>query len=89
MTSTDSIVLVDRAPCDGSTSLATARGTTLEEAAPPENQANGGGFNSSLSAGTVTLATPLANGASIDIQWTMGVQKTGTFRFYIVVEALP
>ena len=62
------------------------RGTTLEE---PPSQPNGGGFNSSLSAGTITLATPLAVGASINVRFLMGVQQTGSFRFFISVEALP
>jgi hypothetical protein len=61
------------------------RGTTLEAPAQP----NGGGFNSTLSAGTVTLATPLANGASIDVQFLFGLQSTGKFRFLVNVEALP
>jgi hypothetical protein len=61
-------------------------GTTLET---PPSQSAGGGFNSSMSVGTVTLATPLANGASINVRWVLGVQQTGTFRFVINVEALP
>jgi hypothetical protein len=60
-------------------------GTTLE--APPA-QASGGGFNSTLSAGTITLGTPLASGAGINLQFTLGVQQTGNFRFFINVEAL-
>src|SRR4029434_10419526 len=59
---------------------ATVQGTTLEQ---PPNQPNGGGFNSSMSAGTVTLATPLANGASINLQFLLGIQQTGTLRFYL------
>ena len=54
----------------------------------PPNQAIGGGYNSTLSSGTMTI-TPLANGQSILINFKLGVQKTGTFRFYIIVEALP
>jgi hypothetical protein len=65
---------------------ATVQGTTLEQ---PPNQPNGGGFNSSMSAGTVTLATPLANGASINLQFLLGIQQTGSFKFYLNVEALP
>jgi hypothetical protein len=61
-------------------------GTTLEQ---PPTQPNGGGFNSSLAAGTVTLGTPLANNAAINVQFLLGVQTTGTFRFLIIVEALP
>src|SRR5207244_7558653 len=64
----------------------TAHGTTLE--APP-NQPNGGGLNSTLASGTVTIGTPLANGASLDVQFLLGVQQTGTFRFLIIIEALP
>jgi len=37
----------------------------------------------------VTLGTPLANGASINVCFLLGIQQTGTFRFYIIVEALP
>lgn len=61
-------------------------GTTLEQ---PPTQALGGGWNSTLSAGTITLATPLANGASINLQFLLGVQQTGSFKFFFNVEALP
>jgi hypothetical protein len=65
---------------------ATVQGTTLEQ---PPSQVNGGGFNSTLSAGTITLGTPLANGASINLQFLLGLQSTGNFRIYVNVEALP
>ena len=64
----------------------TVKGTTLEQ---PPTQTNGGGFNSTLSEGTITLGTPLANGASANVQFVLGIQTTGTFRFLIIVEALP
>ncbi|HXM36484.1 MAG TPA: lamin tail domain-containing protein [Pyrinomonadaceae bacterium] len=64
----------------------TVQGTTLEVSPA---QPNGGGFNSSLGAGTVTLGTPLANGASIDVQFLLGIQQTGSFRIYVNIEALP
>ena len=67
----------------------TVQGTTLEQATTPANQPNGGGFNSSMSAGTVTLGTPLANGLSINLQFLLGIQQTGNFRIYLNVEALP
>jgi hypothetical protein len=67
----------------------TVQGTTLEEASAPNNQPNGGGYNSSLSAGTVALATPLAPGTSINVQFLLGIQQTGTFRFFINIECLP
>ena len=71
-------------PC---TSLpTTVQGTTLEE---PPAQPNGGGFNSSLAAGTVTLLTPLAPGATYDFQLLLGIQQTGNFKFYVNIEVLP
>ena len=33
--------------------------------------------------------TPLANGASIDLQFLVGIQQTGNFRIYLNIEALP
>nr|MBA3241939.1 lamin tail domain-containing protein [Acidobacteriota bacterium] len=63
----------------------TVRGLTLET---PPLQPNGGGFNSSLSADSVTI-TPLAPGQSINIRILLGVQATGIFRFFLTVEALP
>lgn len=69
------------APC-----VVTVQGTTLEE---PASQPNGGGYNSTLSAGIITLAAPLANGASVNLQLMLGLQMTGNFRFLINVETLP
>jgi Lamin Tail Domain len=85
-TSTAVVVTVDRVPCGSGTSNVTVQGTTLEQ---PPSQPNGGGFNSSMSSGTVTLATPLANGASLDLRWLLGLQQTGSFKFFVNVEALP
>jgi hypothetical protein len=64
---------------------ATVEGTTLEQ---PPVQAQCGGLNSSLSAGTVTMAQPLAPGASINVQFLLGVVQGGSFRYFINVEAL-
>jgi endonuclease G, mitochondrial len=61
------------------------QGTTLEQ---PPTQAAGGGNNSTLAVGTITLAGPLANGASVDLQFLVGVQQTGYFRFFVNVEAV-
>ena len=47
-TSTSVVVTVDRPPCGSGTSNVTVQGTTLEQ---PPSQPNGGGFNSSMSAG--------------------------------------
>lgn len=85
-TSTAVVVTVDRAPCGSGTSNVTVQGTTLEQ---PPSQPNGSGFNGSLSSGTITLATPLANGASLDARFLLGIQQTGSFKFYVNVEALP
>jgi CSLREA domain-containing protein len=60
-------------------------GTTLEQ--PPNVAAiNGGGLNT-----TVTLPLPggLPNGQSVNVNFLLGVQKTGQFKFYLVIEALP
>jgi hypothetical protein len=62
----------------------TVQGTTLET---PPAQGIGGGLNSALAAGTVTLSAPLAPGASIDLQFLLGVNVGGNFRFFIIVEA--
>ncbi|HEX5876146.1 MAG TPA: hypothetical protein VFY60_15960, partial [Pyrinomonadaceae bacterium] len=64
----------------------TILGTTLEQ---PPTQAIGGAHNSTMSAGTITLATPLAPGASINLQFLLGVQQTGSFKFFFNIEALP
>jgi hypothetical protein len=53
------------------------------------SQPSGGGLNSSLAAGTITVATPLANGASINVEFKLGVQQAGSFRFFVNIEALP
>ena len=62
------------------------RGTTLEQ---PPTQANGGGFNSSMSAGAITLAQPLNPNSSIDLRFLFGVQQQGKFGFCAVIETLP
>jgi Big-like domain-containing protein len=60
-----------------------AQVTTLET---PPAQANGGGYNSTLS---VNIPGGLLNGQSIDVNFQLGVQQAGSFRFIIIVEALP
>ena len=47
------------------------------------------GSTASMSSGTVTLATPLANGATINVRFLIGIQQTGNFKFYLNIEALP
>ncbi|HET6975524.1 MAG TPA: Ig-like domain-containing protein [Pyrinomonadaceae bacterium] len=80
LSSTDSMVTVT-----GGQSVL-VRGTTVET---PPNQANGGGLNSSLNLGVVSLSQPLAPGQSINVQFVLGVQQSGSFRFFFNVEALP
>jgi hypothetical protein len=70
----------EAAPCS-----VTVQGTTLEQ---PPSQPNGGGFNSTMSAGTVTLATPLDDGESITVQLVYGLQQMGSFKIYVNFEAL-
>ena len=85
-TSTAVVVTVDRPPCGSGTSNVTVEGTALEQ---PPSQPNGGGFNSSMGANTVTLATPIANGGTLDVRFLLGIQQTGSFKFFVNVEALP
>jgi methionine-rich copper-binding protein CopC len=93
LTSTNVVVngITDAGTCLASTGSATTPctitvlGTTLET---PPAQPLGGANNSSMSAGTITLATPLAPGASINLQFLLGVQQTGSFKFFFNIEAL-
>jgi hypothetical protein len=63
----------------------TLKATTLE---PPE-QPKGGGVNSSLLVnGSLTLPEPLAQGASIDVEFLLGVMRSGSYRFIISIEVL-
>ena len=66
--------------CASVGAVITIRGTTLET---PPAQPIGGGFNSTLSAGTIALGTPLAAGASINVQFLLGVQQAGAYRFFV------
>jgi CSLREA domain-containing protein len=72
---------VNPTPCS-----VTVQPTTLEQ---PPTQPNGGSYNSTLSSGTISTGTPLAPGQSINVNFLLGVQTTGNFRFLIIVEALP
>lgn len=67
------------------TSNVTGQALTLQT---PAAQANGGGLNSSLGEGIITTTAPLANGASTVVEFNLGVQTTGTFQFFVNVEAL-
>jgi VCBS repeat-containing protein len=82
----------DAATCAATGTPATAPcsvevfGTTLEQ---PPAQSLGGALNSTLSAGTIAMPTPLAPGQSINLQFRLGVQSPGNFKFFFNVEALP
>ncbi len=70
--------------CSGPGAAITINGTTVEV---PPAQASGGGLNTSM---TVTLpGGMLANGAAVNVQFLLGIQQGGAYRFFINVEALP
>ncbi len=64
---------------------ALVRGTTLQT---PPTQALAGGLNSSVTTGVISLSQPLAPGQTINVQFLLGVQQSGTFRFFVNVEGL-
>ncbi|HEX7175544.1 MAG TPA: Calx-beta domain-containing protein [Pyrinomonadaceae bacterium] len=64
----------------------TVEATTLDG---PTQTTFGGGLNSSVTAGIITLGNQLGNGASIHINFMLGVQQTGNYRVFVIVEALP
>ena len=66
------------APCN-----VTVVGTTLEQ---PPVQLSGGGVNSTLGVGTITTATPLPAGASVNLHLLFGVQQHGNYHVSIVIE---
>jgi uncharacterized repeat protein (TIGR01451 family) len=66
------------APCN-----VTVVGTTLEQ---PPAQTSGGGVNSTLGVGTITTATPLPAGASVNLHLLFGVQQAGDYHVSIVIE---
>ncbi len=80
LTSVNSMVAITGGPAQQ------VRGLTLEQ---PATQPQGGGLNSTVAAGTITSVLPLAGGASINVEFLLGVRQTGTFRFFVNVEALP
>ncbi|HEX5703719.1 MAG TPA: lamin tail domain-containing protein [Pyrinomonadaceae bacterium] len=60
-------------------------GLRLEE--PPE-QAGGGANNSSLSADVITILNPILPGESRNVVFKLGVMRTGSFKFFVNIEAL-
>jgi hypothetical protein len=41
-----------------------------------------------MSDGNITLNTPLAPGASVNVQFVFGVNQIGSFKFFVNIEAL-
>ncbi|HET6862635.1 MAG TPA: lamin tail domain-containing protein, partial [Pyrinomonadaceae bacterium] len=76
---------IEASPCGPNVTIT---GLTLEDTPVPV-QPQGGGQNSTLSAGTITLAAPLANGSSIRVNFLTNVVQAGHFTFFVNVEALP
>ncbi len=79
LSSTDTTVTPSNPFAPGDVSV---RGTTLEQ---PPTQPLGGGLNSTV---TIDLAEPLASGESVTVQFLVGVQQNGSYRFFVNVEAL-
>jgi len=55
----------------------------------PPAQPIGGGLNASVSDNAISLASPLAPGASVNVHFLLGVEQGGTFRIFLNVESLP
>jgi hypothetical protein len=69
----------------GGSDTITVYGTTLEQ---PPTQDLGGGLNVTLAAGMAHLGGTLAPSQSIDLQFLLGVQRAGFYRFFVNVEAV-
>ncbi|MEN3283024.1 MAG: uncharacterized protein V7607_4164 [Solirubrobacteraceae bacterium] len=80
----------DLRPIDAAdTNVATSAGTVSVAGAKlsqPPSQPNGGGFGSVM---RVPLAQPLAPGARVAVQFVMGQQQTGAWRFCSNAEGIP
>jgi hypothetical protein len=58
-------------------------GSTLET---PPTQTLGGGYNSTISAASIALATPLLAGASLNLQFSAAVNVEGNYNFCLIPE---
>lgn len=80
------------------------RGLTVEQGTPTVTipQPNGGGLNTSMVVSFINVAQPLEPGASVNVEFRLGVQRGGIFRekvpdfglaklspFFVNIEALP
>jgi hypothetical protein len=61
------------------------QGTTVERTPGQTANNNGGGHNSTV---VVSLVGSVAPNASVDVQFRLGVQRNGRFRYLLNVEAL-
>jgi hypothetical protein len=77
-------VTVSGAGCSQPGTSINVQGLTLEG---PPTQPLGGGLNSTLSPDTISLDAPLAANAGIDLNFLFGVERPGTFRAFVLVEA--
>ena len=56
----------------------------------PPQQLSGGGVNTGLLVdGMLTLAQPLQNGQTVDVEFLLGVVRDGKYQFIITIEAAP
>ncbi len=80
-----------RALTSGDVNVTLTSGTTVPVSGltldTPPAQPLGGGLHSTLSAGVITTGSPLGVGATINVQFLLGVQQGGSFRFLINIEA--
>ncbi len=69
----------------------TGGGTATVEATSLDSPAQmfGGGLNSTVSAGIINVGSPVPAGQSRSINFLLGVQQKGYFRFIVNVEAVP
>ena len=72
-------------PCSEGGSI-TVTGLTLDQ---PPLQPLGGGFNSNASPDTIQLPGPIQPGETVYIEFLLGVQQTGRFKFFVNIESLP
>jgi hypothetical protein len=67
----------------GSSSVSVV-GTTLEQ---PPSQPNGGGLNSSWNVASVTASAALQPNGSINLQFRLGIEQPGCYRFAVIPES--
>ncbi|HVE79773.1 MAG TPA: hypothetical protein VNA89_12965, partial [Gemmatimonadaceae bacterium] len=61
-------------------------GLTIET---PPAQPGCGGLNTSLTDDEVTVGTPIPSGGSVDVIFRLGIERGGSYRFYVNIEVLP